>query len=392
MSQAESQTRRTLWAMVFGNFLIGTGVLLPSGLLNDLAKDFAISPARAGLMMFVGGLVVGIGAPLFASWTTRIDRRLLLTGSLVLYALGHLLAAIAPTFEIQLLVRAFTVIGAAIFTPQAAATVGLIMPPEKRAATIAFIFIGWSAASVAGIPLGALLAAHLGWRLVFVVMAVLCLIGAATIWLTLKPKLHSQPLGLSAWISAFSSPTLWLVYLVTLCSIAGQFSMFSYIAPLLRDGFGSSPQGISLAFAIVGIAGITGNSIASRVVGRHGVDNVIAAGLAALAVGFIGFGIFYGAYWPAIVAAIFWGLGSFSSNSLQQSRLAVLAPSIASVTIALNTSFVYLGQSAGSAAGSATIAAGQMPQLPWFALGFMAMALVLSFAASTSARRKLALA
>ena len=171
MSQAESQTRRTLWAMVFGNFLIGTGVLLPSGLLNDLAKDFAISPARAGLMMFVGGLVVGIGAPLFATWTTRIDRRLLLTGSLVLYALGHLLAAIAPTFEIQLLVRAFTVIGAAIFTPQAAATVGLIMPPEKRAATIAFIFIGWSAASVAGIPLGALLAAHLGWRWVFVAMA-----------------------------------------------------------------------------------------------------------------------------------------------------------------------------------------------------------------------------
>ena len=389
MSLNESQTRLTLWTMLLGNFLIGTGVLLPSGLLNDMAKDFAISPARAGLQMFVGGIVVGIGAPLFATWTSRIDRRLLLTGSLVLYALGHMLAAVVPTFEMELVVRAFTVIGAAIFTPQAAATVGLIVPPEKCAATIAFIFIGWSAASVAGIPLGALLAAQLGWRMVFVVMAALCLIGAAAMWFTLKPRLYVQPLGLSSWISAFSSPVLWLVYLVTLCSMAGQFSMFSYIAPLLRDGFGASPQGISLAFAIVGIAGITGNSMASRVVGRFGVDNVIACGLIALAFGFVGFGIFYGSYTLAMVAAVLWGLGSFSSNSLQQSRLAGLAPAIASATIALNTSVVYLGQSAGSAAGGAMIAAGKMPQLPWLSLSFMAAALVLSLAASNFGRRKL---
>ena len=108
MSQNQNQTRSALWALLFGNFLIDTGVLLPSGLLNDMAKDFAISPAGAGLLMFVGGLVVGIGAPLFATWTTRVDRRLLLTGSLVLYALGHLLAAIAPTFELQLILRTFT--------------------------------------------------------------------------------------------------------------------------------------------------------------------------------------------------------------------------------------------------------------------------------------------
>ena len=389
MLQAKSQT---LWALLFGNFLIGTGVLLPSGLLNDMAKEFAISPARAGLIMFVGGLVVGIGAPLLATGTSRMDRRLLLTGSLVLYALGHLIAAIAPTFELQLFVHAFTVIGAAIFTPQAAATVGLIMPPEKRAATIAFIFIGWSAASVVGIPLGALLAAHLGWRLVFVVMAALCLMGAAAIWLTLKPKLYGRPLGLASWMSAFSSPVLWLVYLVTLCSMAGQFSMFSYIAPLLRDGYGASTSGISIAFAIVGIAGIVGNSVASRVVSRFGTDSVIACGLLALALGFVGFGIFYGVYWFAMAAAALWGLGSFSSNSLQQSRLAMLAPPIASVTIALNTSFVYFGQSVGSASGGALIAAGNMPQLPWLSLAFITTALILSLAASNFNRNKIALA
>ena len=47
--------KRALWVLMLGNFIIGTGILLPAGLLNDLVRDFAISPARAGLLLLVGG-------------------------------------------------------------------------------------------------------------------------------------------------------------------------------------------------------------------------------------------------------------------------------------------------------------------------------------------------
>jgi MFS transporter, DHA1 family, inner membrane transport protein len=380
------RTDLALWVLLLGNFVIGTGVLLPSGLLNDMARDFAVSPSDAGLLIFVGGIVVGFGAPLFATWTSAMDRRRLLTASLVLYAAGHMAAALAPSFTLQLILRAITVVAAAIFTPQAAATVGLMVPPERRAATIAFIFIGWSAASVAGIPLGALLSAQFGWRMVYAAMAVLSLFGAGMVWLTLSSGLRVQALGLSSWGKAFGTPMLLLVFITTLLSMAGQFSMFSYIAPLLRDGFGSTPRGISLAFAVVGAAGIAGNSLASRIVGRFGVDRIIAAGLISLAIGFVGFGLFYGNFAFAMLAAMFWGLGSFSSNSLQQSRLAALAPQIAAVTIALNTSFVYLGQSVGAAAGGRMIAAGQMPNLPWLSLAFMTAGLSTSLIATRLTR------
>jgi MFS transporter, DHA1 family, inner membrane transport protein len=371
-----------LWAMMFGNFLIGTGVLLPAGLLNDISADFAITPARAGLLSLVGGLVVGVGAPLFATFTSRFDRRLLLTLSLLLYAAGHLASALAPSFDLQLWLRAITIIGAAVFTPQAAATAGLLVPADKRAAAIAFIFIGWSAASVAGIPLGGLISSQFGWRTAYYVMAALSLFGAIGIWFSIKPKLFVQPIGLATWIKAFTSPVILLVFLVTLLSMSGQFTMFAYIARILKDGFGATPIMISIAFLIVGIAGVTGNSLASRVVGKFGVDHIIAAGLASLCIGFIGFALAYGNYALAMIASAFWGLGSFSSNSLQQSRLAGLAPQIASATIALNTSFVYLGQATGAKAGGYLMDLDKMTSLPWMAFAFMSAAIVISLVAS----------
>jgi MFS transporter, DHA1 family, inner membrane transport protein len=388
MSQPQTSNTLALWVLMLGNFIIGTGVLLPAGLLNDFTAEFAISPARAGLLLFIGGLVVGIGAPVFAGLTSRIERRHILTAALLLYAVGHGAAALAPSFELQMLLRAITVIGAAVFTPQAASTVGLLVPLEQRAGAIAFIFIGWSAASVAGIPLGALLAHAWGWRVVYAVMAALSALVALCVWRALRPQLFVSPLSAAAWKQTLTSPVLWVVFLVTLLSMSGQFTMFGYIAPLLRDGFSATPGMISLVFAVVGVAGVCGNMVASRVVANLGIDRVIGVALASLCIGFVGYSLAWGLFWPAVVASAFWGLGSFSSNSLQQSRLVAFAPHLAAATVALNTSAVYLGQSLGSVAGGRMIDLGRMIDTPKVALGFMACALALSVFAERLTRRK----
>jgi MFS transporter, DHA1 family, inner membrane transport protein len=379
-----------LWMLMFGNFVIGTGVLLPAGLLNDLMAAFSISASRAGLLMLVGGLVVGIGAPLFAGFTSRIERRHLLVGSLLLYALGHVGSALAPQFELQVALRALTVVGAAIFTPQAASTVGLLVPVDRRAGAIAFIFIGWSAASVAGIPMGTLLSDLLGWRMVYGMMALLCVVAALGVWLTLGPRLFVTPLSLAAWQDALSRPLMWLVFAVTLFSMSGQFSMFGYIAPILKQGFGASSAMISAMFAIVGLGGVMGNTLASRIVARFGIDQVIAVALLALCVGFLGFALSWGNFVAAALAGVFWGLGSFSSNSLQQSRLVALAPHLAAATVALNTTAVYVGQSIGSAVGGRLVDGGMMTRTPYVALAFMLGALLLSLLAQSLTRRQVA--
>ena len=374
----ESRVNLALWAMVFGNFVIGTGVLLPAGMLNQLSAELHVDTATAGLLMLVGGIVVGIGAPALANLTTRVDRRLLLTLSTLLYAVGHLISAFTNDFWQLLTVRALMISAAGIFSPQAAATVGLLVSIERRASAIAFIFIGWSVASVGGIPIGALLGDWIGWRMVFAVMAVLSLLSAVAVWLTVPPKLYGVPLNLKSWVSVFTSPALLCVLLVTLLSMSGQISVLGYLGPILKQVTSATTLQISLAFAIAGGAGVIGNTLGSNMVRDMAVHKVIALALLSLCIGFTVFTLLFGNYWGMILGMALWGLGTFSSNSLQQSRLVQLAPPLASATVALNTSAVYLGQAIGSAVGGQLLKDGATPISGWTALSFLILALLTS--------------
>ncbi len=378
----EASPKLALWVLLLGNFIIGTGILLPTGLLNDISTDMRVSPATAGYLALAGGIVVGIGAPLAAAFTSRIDRRTLLTLALLLYAAGHIAAALAPTFTLQIIIRTLTVFGAAVFTPQAAATAGLLVPPEKRPAAIAFIFIGWSSATVAGIPLGSYLAPIIGWRTVYAGMGVACLLVAVLVWRALRPGLFVAPLGFPAWKQALTTPVILTVLLATLLSMSGQFTAFTYIAPIIRKAFGGGPEQVAIAFAVAGVAGVTGNAIASRVVSELGIDRVIAIAIVMLILGLGLFALSFGAFLLALVGIGLWGLGSFSSNSLQQSRLVALAPPIASATIALNTSVVYIGQAIGALAGGWFVDRGVSPAIGWTACGFAVAALLASLIAT----------
>ncbi|MFO1032678.1 MAG: MFS transporter [Hyphomicrobiales bacterium] len=376
-----------LWTLLLGNFIVGTGVLLPAGLLNEISAELAISPARAGRLMLVGGVVVAVAAPLVAGFTSRIDRRRLLVFALLLYALGHLAAALLPGFSLLLAVRAATVLGAAIYTPQAAATAGLIVPQQARAGAIAFIFIGWSAASVAGIPLGSFLAALIGWRSVMAGMGLACLLAALLVGWSLPRGLFVQPLALSSWKAALTNPALLLVLLVTLLSMSGQMTIFTYIAPILGQAFAGGPHEVAVAFAVAGISGVAGNAIAARVVAALGISRVIAVAICCLIAGLGLFALSYGNFTWALCGIALWGLGSFSSNSLQQSRLVAIAPALAAATVALNTSVVYVGQAVGAGLGGWFVDQAITPSMAWTASALTAVALAASLAATQVATR-----
>lgn len=376
-----------LWTLLAGNFIIGTGVLMPAGLLNEITADLSITAARAGLLMLVGGVVVAVTAPLVAGLTSSIDRRRLLVFALALYAAGHLAAAMAPGFAWLAVIRAVTVVGAAIFTPQAAAAVGLLVPPNRRAGAIAFIFIGWSAASVAGIPISSYLATLVGWRSVMAGMGVACALAAAGVWAVLPSGLFVQRLNAAAWRDALTNPVLLVVLLVTLFSMSGQMTVFSYIAPILRDSFAGGPAQVAIAFAVSGIAGVTGNAIAARIVAPLGIDRVIAMAIACLIAGLAILAASFGHFSLALLGIALWGLGSFSSNSLQQSRLVAIAPAVAAATVALNTSVVYVGQAVGAGLGGWFVTQTITPSIAWTACALTVAALAASLFATRLARR-----
>jgi predicted MFS family arabinose efflux permease len=378
--------RIPLWTLLFGNLVIGTGVLLPSGMLNALMEDLNVSAASAGLLLTVGGIVVGIGAPILAALTSRIDRRTLLAIAATLYVVGHAASALATDLTVLLVFRALTVAGAAIFTPQAAATAGLLVPAEQRGAAIGFIFIGWSLAAVIGIPLGSLLSASLGSAMTFGLMAVLSALMLALLLRFIPRGLMVQPLQLSSWLAVLRNPALLLVLVVTLFSLSGQFVLFTFIAPVLRDSYGLTSSMIALIFFAAGLAGVGGTALASRHVARLGADRSVFLALCVVALGFALVAIGWGHWIAFLIGASLWSAGGFAANSIQQGRLVGIAPALASATVALNSSFVYFGQSIGSSVGGGLIADGAGPDMAMAAVIFTLAAIMASVLAARAAR------
>ena len=369
--------RSAEWALLAGNFAIGCGVMVTAGCLNDIVRSLDVSVALGGQLITVAAVMMCFGAPMLAAAMGAVDRRRLLTGALVWYAAGHLLCALAPGYAALLPVRALTVLGAAAFTPQAAAAIGAMTPPAQRGRAITFVFLGWSVSSVIGMPMHSYVGETFGWRWAFALVGLISLAAAAGVWRVMPNGLRPPAVSLASWRAIFTHPVLMGLVAVTALSGAGQFTVFAYFAPYYRQVLGATAGEVSLLFFWFGAFGLLGNVIVSRRIDRLGADRAVTVTLAAMALSL--------ALWPlagsvAAMALVLvpWAMGCFSSNSAQQARAAMADPVLAPALIALNSSAIYLGQAAGAAGGGALVAASGYGALAGVGLTWMVAAIAVS--------------
>lgn len=389
-----ASARGALWSLAFGNVVIGTGALAFTGMLVTIATDLGETHAAIGLIAGLFSLGIAVSGPPLGGITSRFERRHVLALSLALFGLGHFLSAAAAGYWSLLAIRILTSFAGTLFTPQAAATASLLVPAERRARTMSFVFLGWSIAAVLGMPAGAWFASLYGWRAAMTAIGVLSMIGALGVWIWLPAKLFVARIDRAAWRAILHHPTLLRVVSVTAIHASGQFILFSYVVVAYRDALSVDAGTISVILAVMGFAGFVGNLVAGRMADRVGPTRVLHVMLMALAVAFalwiVGFLANPGplATVVIVVASIVWGSSNFTANSMQQVRLVNLAPSLASVSVALNTSAIYLGQFVGATIGGFILThAFSVPPteaLPWFALPIFFVAL----AVSTSAQRR----
>ena len=376
-----------LWVLLIGNFVIATGVMLVPGTLNDIASSLQIGVATAGQLITAAAITVCVGAPLLAAVVGQMDRRTLLAASMLWYALLHAACALAPGYTSLLVLRVMAVISAAIFTPQAAAVASTLVAPERRGRAITMVFLGWSIASVMGAPVSALIGGLYGWRIAFWVLAALALVCTYLVWKVIPSNVRPPAISAALWRQTLGSKLLILTLMVTALSASGQFIVFAYFSPYIAQVLKGSPGDLAIVLAVFGIFGVLGSFAVSRMIDRIGPPRAVLITLALMALTML--------LWPLgtnllLLCAVLipWGLGCFSSNSAQQARLVALAPAMASVSVALNTSAMYLGQGVGSAVGGTMVNQGQMAQLHWAALGGVLLAIGMSILATRAAARQ----
>ena len=351
-----SGSRASLLALCFGNFIIGTGTLIVPGMLPQLAEGLGVSLPAAGQLVTAFAAATCVGAPLLAGATSRVDRRVLLIAMQLVFVAGHLAAALISSFWPMLVVRVLTSVGAALYTAQAASAASLLVPPAERGRAIAFVFLGWSVASVAGVPLGSYVAAVWGWREGFALVAAGAAIGAAGIGFLVPRGLRVQAASTAMWRSLLRDPALMATVGVTALFAGAGFGLFAYIVPAAKSFLGASPEVVSGLLLVFGVAGVAGNMLAVRYMDRAGAANIVMACLLAMLAAHLLWPWSRGSAPLVAVVMLGCGLGVFACNSSQQTRLAAMAPAAAPVSIALNSSAIYLGQAFGPAAGGILIA------------------------------------
>ena len=377
-----------LVVLCFGNFIIGTGTLIVPGMLPALAEGLSVKVPVAAQLITAFAFTVCVTAPPLAALTARFDRRALLVMVQLLFAGGHLASAYASTLHELLILRVVSSVGAALFTAQAASTAALLVPTQRRGSAIAFVFVGWSIASVVGMPLGAYVSERIGWPAGFIIVGIGALVAATALYVTLPRGLKIAPIGRAMWASLFGSRSLMMAVAVTAIQAAAQFTVLSFLVPSIKTLFNASAETVSLLLVAFGVTGVAGNLIGARMVDRIGAAKVTLLGLSSMLISHVVW-LFVPGSWPLLVLfLLLWGIGCFSTNSAQQARLVLLSPPHAPVSVAMNSSAMYFGQAVGTAAGAAVIA-GVAGEFAYTALALISIPLfIASIAVSLFVERK----
>jgi MFS transporter, DHA1 family, inner membrane transport protein len=178
---------------MLGNFVTGCSVLAPAGMLSELAAGLDVSIHTAGLLITFGAVVLCVGSPLTAWLTSRIERRRLLVTTLAVMAFCNIGSAFAPNYPSLMIIRLIMLAVGVLYTPQAAGTAALIVPVEKRGSTMAYIFLGWSLAAAAGLPLITFVASRFGWQAAYASIGIIGCVSFLLLAWRLPGRLISRP-------------------------------------------------------------------------------------------------------------------------------------------------------------------------------------------------------
>src|SRR5437879_11219096 len=249
-----------LIALAIGGFGIGLTEFIIAGLLPQVATDFAVSIPTAGLLISGYALAVALGALLLTAAVTRLPRKTVLLGLMVLFILGNLISALAPTFGIMMVGRVVAALCHGAFFGIGSVVAADLVAPEKKAGAISIMFAGLTTANVLGVPLGTLLGQHYGWRATFWAITAIGVIAFVGI-LALVPSTASGTgtTQLRGELRAFRRPQVLASLAITVLGFGGMFGAFTYVTPMMTDVAGFASSSVTWLLIVFGIGLFLGN-------------------------------------------------------------------------------------------------------------------------------------
>lgn len=347
-----------LIALALGGFGIGLTEFAIMGLLPEVAADFNVSEAVAGWFISGYALSVVVGALFITAAVTRLPRKPVLMGLMVLFIAGNLLCAVAPDYTTMMLGRVIAALCHGGFFGIGAVVAADMVAPNKKAGAIAIMFTGLTAANVLGVPLGTLLGQHLGWRSTYWAISIIGVIALFGI-LALVPKMprNTAAGSLKSELKAFKSKQVWLSIAVTVLGYGGMFGAFTYIAFTLTDVTGFAASTVPWLLILFGVGLFIGNTVGGKAADRN-VDKTLLIVLAILVLVLVFFGLTVQNKGLTIASLVLMGGFGFATVPGLQMRVMKFADQAPTLASGANIGAFNVGNALGAWLGGVTITAG----------------------------------
>jgi MFS transporter, DHA1 family, inner membrane transport protein len=344
------------FALAVGGFAIGTAEFATMSLLRYFAHDLQIDEPTAGHAISSYALGVVVGAPIIAVLSARVTRRSLLMGLMGVFALGNLLSALSPTYTSMLVFRFLSGLPHGAYFGIATLVAASLVPAENRTQAVGRVLLGLTVATIVGVPLANWMGRVYGWRLTFVLVAVLALLCAILIALYAPRDRTVAGASPLRELGALTRSQVWLTLATGAIGFGGIFAVYTYLGSTLTDVTHVSAAMAALVFSVFGVGMTIGNLVVPRFADRALMPTagVLLSGSAVV----LAIYPFAAAnFWTVTVDVLLIGVGGALATVLQ-TRLMDVAGEAQSLAAALNHSAFNVANALGPWLGGIAIAAG----------------------------------
>ncbi|MFJ3615052.1 MFS transporter [Streptomyces hydrogenans] len=376
-----------LLALAIGAFGIGTTEFVIMGVLPQVAGDFGVTIPTAGWLVSGYALGVVIGAPLLTVLGTRVSRKKMLMFLMGLFIAGNALSAVAPDFGLMLTGRIVASLAHGAFFGIGSVVAANLVAPQKRASAISLMFMGLTVANIVGVPGGTYIGQVAGWRVTFVLVAALGVIGLLGVAKLVPETGRPESVSVRGEFAAFKNAQVWLAMAMTVLGYGGVFAAITYITPMMTTVTGYTEGAVTWLLVLFGVGMFLGNLLGGKFADRALMPMLFTA-LAALTAALLLFTVTaHDKVLAAITLSLIGALGFATVPPLQKWVLdhASAAPTLAS---AANIGAFNLGNALAAWLGGVVIAAGLGFTAPnWVGAILSGTALLLAFLAAHLDRR-----
>lgn len=346
--------------------------LAPAGLLRGMSASLGVSEGHIGILVSGYAVASALAAIPLTALLRALPRRPVVCSVLFGFALLDAMTAVSPsyvlTFACRLLAGALGGVLWAMLAPTAAGFVSV----ERRGRAVAIVLSGITVALALGIPAAAAIAAPLGWRTVFVLLAVLAVIAAAWVWAAVPGIPGEAPAERLPLSSVLTRPVR-SVLAVTLLLLAGHQELYTYLAPFARR---CGISEVALVLFVFGLSTLGGVTLVAILADRH-LRSTLLGVISLFAVVFLTLGCAAHLAVALYAAVVCWGAAFGAAPTLIQLALIDAAgPACSDVATAMQTAVYNVGIASGSFVGGLALDHGGAWTLPWVALPLAIAALL----------------